>query len=95
MRLMHAAFLLNGPTARGMQEWGMSMRGVIGDLGEAATNDIPDLVDIYLHGYSPEREQKLVGTLFFPYSMPVTGPSHLLDWVLYATLIRTLPLYTW
>ena len=89
---MHVAYLLNGPTAEGMRAWGESMYGYLGDLGESRCPNIPDLTDIYLYGDSPERRTALVGTYFYPNAIPITGPSHLLDWCLYQTLCRRSPL---
>ena len=88
MLIMHLAFLLAGPSAAGMRQWGLSLRAYLGDLGESYTPSIPDLVDVYLHGSTPERLAAAEGTLFMPNALPIPGPSHLLDWILYVCLTR-------
>ena len=89
MACMHASFLLSGPTQQQMREYGESFGAVIGDLGEVTIPDIPDLTTVYLRGDTPENLLACKGTYFFKYALSITGPSHLLDWVLYATLIRS------
>ena len=71
-----------------MREWGLSVRAYIGDLGEIYTPSVPDMVDVYLYGPSDERLEAAKDSRFFRMALPIAGPSHLLDWVLYMTVVR-------
>ena len=88
MTIHHVAFLLGGPTIPGMRKWGREVFGYIGDLGDIKSRTVPDMCEIYVRGESPERWAACKGTAFMPNAMPIAGPSHLCDWVLFQTLVR-------
>ena len=88
MSLIHTSFLLGGPTQKSMRQWGLRVHAVIGDLKETPIAKIPDLTGVYFKGQTEEALAEAEGTLFFPNALPVTGPSHVCDWVLWMTLTR-------
>ena len=91
MAIMHMAFLVAGPTQEGMRDWGKSFRMYLGDLAESRCPNIPDLTSVYLHGDTEESRAEAQGSYFFPFALAHTGPSHLLDWCLYVSLVRLPP----
>ena len=88
MCMHHIAFLEAGPTVPGMQDWGASVFGIVGDLKEATLPESIDMSDVYVNGHSDDRLKAAAGTFFFPNALKVPGSARLTDCIIFNTLVK-------
>ena len=97
MALTHLTFLDGGPTLAGMKKHNATVTGFLADLGnEIVLGNSPDMCEAYLKGLPTDVDDlprwlqaRYGGTFLYPNAITIPGPSHLLDWVTEAAVLRS------